>query len=77
MKQVFISGKGEIDVLDAPVPGPLPNSILVRNAFSVISKGTEGAAVSNRGGWLGVLEKAAKSGEKVEKTEEGLIVALA
>src|SRR5438045_505714 len=50
VKQVFLSGKGEIEVLDVPVPGRSSNMVLVKSAFSVISTGTEGAAVSRRGG---------------------------
>ncbi len=67
MKQVFLSGKGEISVFDVPLPGRLPNSLLVRNLYSLISTGTESAAVSRRGGWLGVFEKACRSGDKVGK----------
>lgn len=66
MKQVFITGKGAIEILDVPLPSQIPNSILVRNVCSVISSGTEGAAVASRPGWLGVIEKAAKSRDKVE-----------
>lgn len=67
MKQVFLSGKGEVEVFDVPVPGRLANAVLVRNAFSLISPGTEGSAVSRRGGWLGVIEKAAQSRERVQQ----------
>ncbi len=67
MKQVFLSGKGEIEVLDVPVPGRSSNMVLVKSAYSVISTGTEGAAVSRRGGWLGVAEKAAHSRERVQQ----------
>lgn len=58
MKQVFLSGKGQVEVFDVPVPGRLRDSVLVRNAFSIISSGTEGVSVSKRGGLLGIYEKA-------------------
>jgi predicted dehydrogenase len=61
VKQVFLSGKGQIEVLDVPVPNRLHHSVLVRNAYSLISPGTEGAAVTAHGGWLGVYEKAVAS----------------
>lgn len=64
MKQVFLSGKGQIEVIDVPVPGKLRNSILVRNAFSVISSGTEGAAVTKHGGVLGLYEKVTQSKDR-------------
>ena len=67
MKQVFLSGKGGIEVLDVPPPGYLPRSILVKNAFSLISTGTESSAVSRGGGWIGLLEKIAKSGDKAKQ----------
>ncbi len=61
MKQVFLSGKGEIGVFDVPIPGRMRDSVLVRNAFSVISSGTEGASVSQHGGLFGLYEKARSS----------------
>jgi threonine dehydrogenase-like Zn-dependent dehydrogenase len=67
MKQAFSSGKGEVRVFDVPVPGRLRDGVLVRNAFSVISSGTEGAEVSSRGGILGVYEQARSSRDKVNK----------
>jgi len=67
MKQVFLSGKGEIEVLDVPVPRCLPGAVLVRNAYSLISTGTEGAAVPRQGGWLGVFEKALQSRDRVQQ----------
>ena len=41
MKQVLQSKKGAIVVRDVPVPSCPPGSIVVRNAFSAISSGTE------------------------------------
>lgn len=67
MKQIFVSGKGQVEVFDVPVPGRLRNSVLVRTAFSVISSGTEGASVSSRPGLLGIYEKARSSKDAVEK----------
>ena len=67
MKQVFVSGKGEIEVLEAPAPRCPAPGVLVRNAFSLISSGTEGAAVSSRGGWMGVFEKAMKSRDRAQQ----------
>lgn len=67
MKQVFLSGKGEVEVFDVPIPGRIPNAALVKTAFSLISTGTEGSAVSSRGGWLGVLEKAVQSQNRIHQ----------
>lgn len=67
MKQVFFSGGGDVEVLDVPVPGWLNNAALVRNAFSLISTGTEGAAVSRRSGLLGTVEKAVQSRDRIEQ----------
>ncbi len=65
MKQVLLSGKGQVEVLETPIPGPMTNSLLVRNAYSLISSGTEGSAVTSRKGWLGVYEKIAASPERL------------
>ncbi len=70
MKQVFLSGQGKVSVLDAPVPGRLKNTILVRNRYSLISSGTEGAAVSRNSGVLGLYEKAVSSGDRVQQVWE-------
>lgn len=67
MKQVFLGGDGQIEVLDAPVPGRLRDAVLVRNSCSLISSGTEGAAVTRRGGVWGVYEKARSSRDRVEQ----------
>jgi predicted dehydrogenase/threonine dehydrogenase-like Zn-dependent dehydrogenase len=58
MKQVFSSGKGEVEVFEVPIPARVHDSVLVRNAFSIISSGTEGVSVSKKRGILGVYEKA-------------------
>ncbi|QMV41722.1 bi-domain-containing oxidoreductase [Cohnella cholangitidis] len=70
MKQVFLSGKSQIEVLDVPVPGRLKDSILVRNAYSLISTGTESSAVASRKGMLGVYEKVWKSKDRIEQVWE-------
>ncbi len=67
MKQVFLSGKGEIEVFDVPIPGRMRDSVLVRNAFSAISSGTEGASVSEHGGLLGLYERARSSKDVASK----------
>jgi predicted dehydrogenase/threonine dehydrogenase-like Zn-dependent dehydrogenase len=45
MKQVIMEPRGAIDVVDLPEPALRPGTILVRNAFSVISPGTERNAI--------------------------------
>jgi predicted dehydrogenase/threonine dehydrogenase-like Zn-dependent dehydrogenase len=67
MKQVLLSGQGQIEVLDVPVPLRASGGALVRTRYSLISSGTEAAAVASRPGWLGVLEKARRSPAKVQK----------
>jgi predicted dehydrogenase/threonine dehydrogenase-like Zn-dependent dehydrogenase len=67
MKQVFLSGQGGISVLEAPVPGRMKNSILVRNRYSLISTGTEGAAVTKNTGLLGLYEKAMASSDRIQQ----------
>jgi predicted dehydrogenase/threonine dehydrogenase-like Zn-dependent dehydrogenase len=51
MKQVVLRG-GQPLVADVPAPSPQPGRVLVANAASVISSGTERAAVSDGGGSL-------------------------
>ena len=67
MKQVFLSGSGGIALLDAPVPGRLEKSILVRNRYSLISSGTEGAAVTRHSGVVGLYEKAVSSRDRMSQ----------
>jgi len=66
MKQIFLSGQGQIEVFDVPVPSKLTKSVLVRNAYSLISTGTEGAAVTSRRGVMGLYEKAISSKDRME-----------
>ena len=65
MKQVFLSGQGQVDIIETPVPQKLPGGILVRNAFSLISAGTEGAAVTRSSGVKGLYEKVTSSSDKL------------
>ncbi len=62
-----MSGAGQIDVFDVPVPLRLRDSVLVRNAYSLISSGTEGAAVTRRAGLLGLYEKAMGSKDRIHQ----------
>lgn len=70
MKQVLLSRKGEIEVWDVPIPVRVPGSVLVKNAFSLVSTGTERSAISGHGGWLAVVEKAMKSQDRVQQVWE-------
>jgi len=67
MKQVFLTGKGQVEVVDAPVPARLVDSVLVRNVCSLISTGTEAAAITRRSGLLGLYEKAISSRERIDQ----------
>ena len=67
MKQVFLSGQGQIEVFEVPVPSKVNNSVLVRNAFSLISTGTEGAAVTSSTGLMGLYEKVTSSKDKIDQ----------
>src|SRR3954447_15803143 len=49
MKQVVLRGSAPT-VAEVPAPSPTPGCVLVANAASLISSGTERAAVSNSGG---------------------------
>lgn len=67
MKQVLLSGQGQVEVFDVPVPMHVAGGALIRTRYSLISSGTEGAAIASRPGWLGVLEKARRSPARVEQ----------
>ena len=68
MKQVLLSGRGQVEVFEVPVPLRAPGGILVGTMFVfLISSGTEGSAVASRPGWLGILEKAQRSPDRVEQ----------
>ncbi|QDQ40001.1 zinc-binding dehydrogenase [Legionella geestiana] len=64
MKQILLSGQGNIEVIESPAPHLPGDAILVQNAFSLISSGTEGAAVSRHKGIRGICEKALNSRHK-------------
>jgi len=67
MKQVFNLG-GEIVVEEVPTPACAENEVLVQNAFSVISAGTEGSSLKNGGkGIIGLTSKAKNNPKLVLK----------
>ncbi len=46
MKQIVqIPGSGSLELLEVPAPAPVPGQLIVRNAFSVVSPGTEKMAL--------------------------------
>jgi predicted dehydrogenase/threonine dehydrogenase-like Zn-dependent dehydrogenase len=51
MKQVVLRG-GKTQVVEVPEPAPAPGSVLVANAFSAISSGTERSVVASGSGSL-------------------------
>ncbi|MBA2581430.1 MAG: zinc-binding alcohol dehydrogenase, partial [Thermoleophilaceae bacterium] len=51
MKQVVLRN-GQAHVAEVPAPGPAPGHVLVANAASVISSGTERAGLASEGGSL-------------------------
>ncbi|MEM3086838.1 MAG: zinc-binding dehydrogenase [Halobacteria archaeon] len=46
MKQVFLDGDGQVRIEEVPDPEPRPGFAVVRNAHSVVSRGTEARAVA-------------------------------
>lgn len=70
MKQILLSGKGAVQSLELPSPERLEGAVLVRNHYSVISGGTEGAALSKRSGTLGLAEKILKSTDRAKQVLE-------
>ena len=67
MRQIFLGGDGQPQMIETPVPGILTDSALIETSYSLISSGTEGAAITSRGGVAGVWEKAISSRERVEQ----------
>src|SRR5918999_98235 len=61
MKQVVLRG-GQPTVAEHPAPSPGAGSVLVANAASVISSGTERTAVASGGGSLPVRQRVACAG---------------
>lgn len=80
MKQVAQKlADGRIEVVDAPIPSMGPNDVLIRNAYSLISSGTERATITTARDNL--LQKARKRPEDVKRVvqtikEEGITYAL-
>ncbi len=70
MKQVFLSGDGQVELNDVPLPGRMHGAVLVQNAYSLISTGTEGAALTKHGGVLGIYEKVKKSSDRLGQVWE-------
>lgn len=67
MKQVLVRG-GKVEVAEVPAPGPAPLRALVATAFSVISSGTEAAALEASG--LSTLERAARHPSPLKRAAE-------
>ncbi|MFE3659949.1 bi-domain-containing oxidoreductase [Streptomyces sp. NPDC059165] len=71
MKQVVQNYKrGELAVLDVPVPGCKPGGVLVRSAYSLISTGTELMKVSEAG--MSMLGKARSRPDQVAKVMQSV-----
>jgi NADPH:quinone reductase-like Zn-dependent oxidoreductase len=71
MKQVFLRmGKGDVVIEEIPPPVIKSGGILVKNAFSLISSGTERAGLAAGGG--GIVQKAAERPDRVKKVFESL-----
>src|SRR3954469_5397166 len=67
MKQVVLRG-GAPHVADVPAPSPERGRVLIANAASVISSGTERASVSNSGGGGSLPMRAIRNPDLVFKT---------
>ena len=67
MRQVLLSSSGQVEAAEVPIPGPLNKSVLVKNDYSLISKGTESSAVTLKSGWKGLYEKFKSSNEYSKK----------
>lgn len=65
MRQVLLKASGEIEVLEVPIPPRRVGTVLVRNAYSTISAGTEGASVSSRRGLMAFAEKCLRSRDRL------------
>lgn len=70
MRQVVVSGAGEVQVVEVPRPAPVSGCILVRNVYSLISSGTEGASVSTHSGVLGLAERALASSDRLAQVAQ-------
>ncbi|WP_417736882.1 bi-domain-containing oxidoreductase [Rosistilla oblonga] len=67
MQQVLLAGTGQIEVYDVPIPLRVHKGVLVRNAYSLISSGTESAAVTRQKGVRGLVEKATGSSDRMKQ----------
>jgi predicted dehydrogenase/threonine dehydrogenase-like Zn-dependent dehydrogenase len=67
MKQVVLRN-GQLRVAETPAPSPESGRVLVANAASVISSGTERAALSGGGGGGSLLTRAIRNPDLVLKT---------
>lgn len=66
MLQVAVSG-GNVEVVEVPEPPVRPGGVLVRTSHSLISVGTESAALGGGGGGESLLLKAVRNPELVRK----------
>lgn len=67
MKQLIRRGGGVI-VAEVPAPPPADRYVRVRNSYSLISSGTEAAAVSGTSGLVGIARRATSSVADVQKS---------
>jgi predicted dehydrogenase/threonine dehydrogenase-like Zn-dependent dehydrogenase len=67
IRQIFLGGDGQPVLLNAPVPRLIANSVLIETTYSLISTGTERAALTKRSGIRGVWEKAVSSRERIDQ----------
>lgn len=67
MQQVLFTGTGQVEVCEVPAPQVLPGSILVRTMFSLISSGTEAAALTGGGALSGIIDKVRSKPERIEQ----------
>lgn len=67
MQQVLFTGTGQVEVCEVPAPQVLPGSVLVRTMFSLISSGTEAAALSDGGALSSIVDKVRNKPERIEQ----------
>jgi predicted dehydrogenase/threonine dehydrogenase-like Zn-dependent dehydrogenase len=67
MHQVFLGGDGQPVLLRAPAPGIMQDSLLIETTYSLISTGTEKAALTSKGGIRGVWQKAISSRDRMDQ----------
>ena len=71
MKQVLLDGRGRVNVVDVPAPALEPGYVLVRTAYSLISSGTETAAIRQQS--KGVIERAAARPDLVRRVAKQVL----